>query len=278
MTTTDATCGNNNGTITLGAVTGGIAPYTYSFNGTAFTATQFTITWLQEPILSRSRMPTDVSSMHRMQQLITGGPTAIAVTTTDASCGNSNGTITLGAVTGGTAPYTYSFNGSAFTATTVYNNLAAGTYTIAVKDANGCVFNAPDATVTNTGGALAITVTIADASCGNSNGTITLGAVTGGVAPYTYSVNGLHSLQRQFTITWQQATYTIAVKDANGCVFNAPIVTIANTGGINAIAVTTTDASCANSTGTITGRSNGWHSAIHLFIQWKCIYCNDSLQ
>jgi len=33
-------------------------------------------------------------------------------------------TITIGAVTGGTAPYTYSVDGSAFTATLVYNNLS----------------------------------------------------------------------------------------------------------------------------------------------------------
>ena len=56
----------------------------------------------------------------------------------NATCGNNNGSITLGAVTGGVGPYTYSVNGSAFTATTVYNNLAAGPYTIAVTDANGC--------------------------------------------------------------------------------------------------------------------------------------------
>ena len=42
----------------------------------------------------------------------------------------SNGSLTLGAVTGGVAPYTYSVDGSAFTATPVYNNLAAGTHTL----------------------------------------------------------------------------------------------------------------------------------------------------
>ena len=35
------------------------------------------------------------------------------------------GLVTLGAVTGGVAPYTYSFDGSAFTATTSYTNLSA---------------------------------------------------------------------------------------------------------------------------------------------------------
>ncbi len=86
-------------------------------------------------------MPMDAYSMHRMQQSITTEPVRQPLQLPqDATCGNNNGTITLGAVTGGVGPYTYSVNGSAFTATTVYNNLAAGNYTIAVTDANGCIF------------------------------------------------------------------------------------------------------------------------------------------
>ena len=68
------------------------------------------------------------------------GPTAVTVTATNAACGGTNGTLTIGVVTGGAAPYTYSVDGSAFTATLVYNNLAAGSHTIEVTDANGCVF------------------------------------------------------------------------------------------------------------------------------------------
>ena len=44
--------------------------------------------------------------------------TAVVVTPVDASCGLSNGSVTIGAVTGGTAPYTYSFNGGAYGAAT----------------------------------------------------------------------------------------------------------------------------------------------------------------
>ena len=74
----------------------------------------------------------------------TGGASAIAVTPINASCGNNNGTITLGAVTGGVGPYANSVNGAAFSTNTIYNNLAAGNYPLVVSDANGCIFNAPD--------------------------------------------------------------------------------------------------------------------------------------
>src|SRR4029077_10235823 len=182
----------------------------------------------------------------------TGGATAIAVTHIDASCGNANGSITLGAVTGGLAPYTYSVGGSAYTATLVYNNLAANTYAVSVKDANGCIFNAPDVVIANTSGATAIAVTHIDASCGNANGSITLGAVTGGLAPYTYSVGGSAYTATLVYSNLAANTYTVSVKDANGCIFNAPDVVIANTGGATAIAVTHIDASCGNANGSIT--------------------------
>ncbi len=57
-------------------------------------------------------------AVHSPQLLLvsnTSGPTAIATTVVNAACGASNGSITLGAVTGGVAPYTYSVDGSAFT-------------------------------------------------------------------------------------------------------------------------------------------------------------------
>jgi gliding motility-associated-like protein len=41
-------------------------------------------------------------------------------------------------ITGGTAPYQYSFNGSAMTTTTSYPNLVPGAYQLSVLDASGC--------------------------------------------------------------------------------------------------------------------------------------------
>ena len=87
------------------------------------------------------------------------GPTAIATTVVDATCGTSNGSITLGTVTGGVAPYIYSVDGSPFTGTTGYSNLAAGSHPIQVKDANGCIF-AASATVADTGGPTAIVTNV----------------------------------------------------------------------------------------------------------------------
>ena len=186
---TNPTCGNANGTITIGAVTGGTPTYTYSFNGGGFTATT------SYTGLAAGTYPIIVQDANGCQFTISKvivnvpGPTALATTTTNASCGASTGTVTIGAVTGGTAVYTYSFNGSAFTATTSYTGLAANSYPVIVQDANGCQFTTT-AIVVNSSGPTALAVTHTDATCGNSNGTVTIGAVTGGVAAYSYSFNG----------------------------------------------------------------------------------------
>src|SRR4029079_9417509 len=253
VTPTDASCGASNGTVTVGAVTGGAAPYTYSINGSAFTTTTvynnlaagpYTIAVTDNNGCIFTAAPVSVNN--------TGGPTDVVVTPTDASCGASNGTVTIGAVTGGAAPYTYSINGSAFTTTTVYNNLAAGPYTIAVTDNNGCIFTAPAVTVGNTGGPTDVVVTPTDASCGASNGTVTVGAVTGGAAPYTYSINGSAFTTTTVYNNLAAGPYTIAVTDKNGCTFTAPAVNGNNTGGPAAVVVTPTDATCGNSNGTVT--------------------------
>ena len=119
---------------------------------------------------------------------VNAGPTAIVTTVVNASCGASNGSVTLGTVTGGLAPFTYSFDGSPFTATTIYTNLAAGTYAVEVMDANSCVFSTT-ASISNSTGPTAIATTTTNETCGSANGTLTLGVVTGGVGPFTYSVD-----------------------------------------------------------------------------------------
>ena len=94
--------------------------------------------------------------------IVIGGPSSIAIATTNSHCINADGTVTLGPVTGGVGPYMYSFDGSGFTSTTNYTNLAAGTYAVIVQDANGCTFNS-SAVVGNSGGPTAAAVTSTDA-------------------------------------------------------------------------------------------------------------------
>src|SRR5690606_25942039 len=117
------------------------------------------------------------------------GPSAFTATATASSCGRANGSITVNAVTGGTAPYTYSADGTNFQEAATLTGLLAGEHTITVKDANGCIITM-DVEVEDVAGPAGLELASTASTCGASNGSITVGKVTGGTAPYTYSIDG----------------------------------------------------------------------------------------
>jgi mono/diheme cytochrome c family protein len=78
-----------------------------------------------------------------------GGPTLTAATT-NASCGNNDGSMQITA-TGGKQPYQYSMDGNTFGTSASFASLAAGNYTITVKDANNCTSTASASIAVNQG-------------------------------------------------------------------------------------------------------------------------------
>ena len=70
---------------------------------------------------------------------ISTAPSAMSAQTDDPTClGDEDGSIQIQEITGGTAPYLFSVNGSPFSNQTFYNQLGAGDYEIIVQDAMGC--------------------------------------------------------------------------------------------------------------------------------------------
>ncbi len=131
-------CGKNDGTITITA-TGGVAPYQYSLNGgakqssnvfSALAGGTYSVVIYDSKPCSFTLNGISVSS---------AGTTlaATATVTANTGCITPNGSVQLSA-TGGTGPYQYSFNSSAFSSTTSYPGLAAGNYSAAAKDSKGC--------------------------------------------------------------------------------------------------------------------------------------------
>ncbi|MEO8150883.1 MAG: T9SS type A sorting domain-containing protein [Bacteroidia bacterium] len=125
--------GGNNGKIDL-SVTGGVTPYTYSWSNGATTkvisvlsAGSYTIT------TTDNKGCTKTGSYPVTEPPIL----AIAMSKTNPSMGGNNGTAT-GNPSGGTSPYTYSWNTSPIKTTATISGLGSGTYTITVTDFNGC--------------------------------------------------------------------------------------------------------------------------------------------
>jgi len=222
----NATCGGANGNIRA-TVSGGVGPFTYSWNtapvqnnDTAFAvlAGTYTVTVTDQNDMSTSTGIITVTN--------SPGPTSVVVIPSNASCGGSTGSLTIGAVTGGTAGYTYSVNGGPYTTTTNYSGLAAGNYTVVVKDANGCTFTTTTS-VGNNSGPTSVIVNGQNFVCEGTMANFVVGPVTGGTAPYTYTwigPNGFTStIPNPIINAWMGAsgTYTLTVTDANGCNTNA---------------------------------------------------------
>jgi len=140
----------------------------------------------------------------------------LATTATNANCvGGADGTATVSA-SGGTGPYTYSWNDGNSQTDSVATGLSSGTYTVTVQDVNGCAA-IDSASVMEPTTPLAVSVTNVDADCnGGSNGSAT-GVGSGGTMPYSFQWD---DPAFQTTDTAQGLTagmYTVVITDANGC-------------------------------------------------------------
>lgn len=154
----------------------------------------------------------------------------ITANSTSANCGANNGTASV-SVNGGIPPYSYSWSSGNNTPTV--NGLAAGTYTINVSDASGCIMSA-NTTVAQGAAPGTISLNSTPVSCyGGNNGSASVN-VNGGLQPYTYlwSNNSTAS-----AITGLNAgTYNVSVTTANGCIstgsitVNQPLAPLSLTG------------------------------------------------
>jgi hypothetical protein len=133
-------CTSSDGSITAVA-SGGVQPYQYSIDGgTVFQASaefkNLTAGTYSLTVKDANACITTVESV-----TLTNSATTLVVSETLAvsgGCKTNTGSISVTA-TGGQPPYQYSSNGTSFGSSSTLDGLSAGTYTITVKDAMGCL-------------------------------------------------------------------------------------------------------------------------------------------
>ncbi|HEY0898125.1 MAG TPA: SprB repeat-containing protein, partial [Sphingobacteriaceae bacterium] len=219
VSSTDVRCfGGSDGTLTVSA-TGGTGPYSYTVNG--ITNTTGTFTGL--PAGSYKVRITDQANGCFVQSTVVIGQPAAELTAvaTPAKCfGEPTGSVTVSA-SGGTPGYTYTLNGTSNNAG-FFPNLAAGTYSIIVQDAQGCQITVT-ATIGEPTDPLTIAASAFNNNCrGGSTGSITAVA-SGGVPGYTYTLNGISNTGGNFT-NLAAGTYLVLVEDANGCSASTEVI------------------------------------------------------
>jgi len=125
-----------------------------------------------------------------------------------------NGTASGTALTG-QAPYTYSWNDPALQTTANPTGLCAGTYTLTLTDANGCVVQGLASVVETSSYTTSITASSNITCNGAGDGSATV-TVSGGVLPYTYAWSNSATTSSVTGLT--PATYSVTVTDANNCI------------------------------------------------------------
>ena len=140
----------------------------------------------------------------------------LSVTTNNITCNGANNGNAIVNVTNGTAPYTYEWSNGQTNAQTT--NLSTGTYTVTVRDNNGCSvvesleITQPDALTTS----LSATSILCNGQTSNITNT-----VAGGTPNYTYNWNNGSTTQNLEGVGG--GTYSVTVTDANSCVATASV-------------------------------------------------------
>jgi gliding motility-associated-like protein len=223
MTQTPSQCSAQNGTATA-TPNGGTAPYTYAWNTTPAQATQ-TATGLApgQYIVT----VTDGTGCTTIDTVIVMGTGSLPFTTSQVNVlcnGGNNGSASF-TPTGGTAPFTYTWNPNV-SATGSATTLTAGVYTVDVTDNYGCsnsfTFNITEPPLIP----ISANPSPPDSICIGGSTTISVNP-TGGAPPYTFNwLNGpgnTNSLTVNPSVT---TTYSCVVGDACGNQADTGLVTV----------------------------------------------------
>ena len=227
--TTDVSCfGGNDGTATVS--TGNAFPgFTYLWNdGNSQTTNPATGLAQGNYIVT----VTDTLGCVMTANTTINEPTQLTINfaPSDNLCPDScAGTISSGA-SGGTFPYTHSWNDPNAQVTGTATGLCSGTYTLILKDFLNCTIT--DSSTIVDPPVMTLNPTAAAASCNQSDGSVDVSVTANGLAPFTYSWSDGISVVGSTSIVngLPAATYFATVTDSNGCSVT-DTVTIPNLSG-----------------------------------------------
>jgi gliding motility-associated-like protein len=266
--TIDATCNLGvDGSATATLVSGGTPPYTYSWS-TVPVQTNTTATGLAAGVYTVTC--TDVGGCTGTATVTINEPPALVASVqnvTHTLCALNNGSVE-GVGAGGTGAFTYSWNSVPVQNTAIASNLAPGTYTVIITDANGCTSSTSVTINPSTIPVVSPTVVGQNPIC-VSQSTILDAPVVGGTPPYTYfwyqpptglSAYNIQSPTANPTVT---TTYMVDVTDVNGCL-SQPASTTVTVYDPLVVTPTGTTAICIGASATISvSGSGGDGSAIY---------------
>jgi len=233
---------NNNGTLTVGTVLGGVPPFVYSIDGINYQADNKFYNIGAGVHHMYTKDATGVVSIYT----VTSSPLCpinVSYVATDASCNKGDAILTLSPAYG-TGPYAYTLDGINYQPGNTFSNLLAGNYTFTVKDANGVTFSGY-ATIKSKCPVVFAAQT--DPTCGRQDGTINATGYNG-TLPYQFSIDGINFQTNNLFTGLAAGNYTVTIKDADGFI-DTTVVTLSSNCLLLNINITNTV--CGNASGAI---------------------------
>lgn len=214
---------DSTGVITLNAF-GATAPYRYQRVGFGALSPINTFTGLKA--VTHNFHIEDTNQCYLDTAITLTQPTRVSGTVSVAFVlcyGDTSGSITLNG-TGGVNPYTYAIGTGLYDTTRVFTPLAAGTYTIHIKDNNGCIRDT-NITVTQPAELKFTSLQITHPLCfGLQTGQVVITAA-GGIPNYTYAIGSGAFVSSSTFSGLSAGQYTFRLRDNNGCIKDT-VVTI----------------------------------------------------
>lgn len=215
-TKVDVNChGDGSGSIVLNPA-GGTLPYFYAWSNGNTTADNLNLPAGNYTVDITDNNGCIKSYSYAIEQPLS--PLSGIIEIRDVSCFDGNDGQLTATISGGTAPYSYSWSNGA--ASSVIGDLTANSYSLEVVDAKNCVINL-NATVNQPAAPIALSSNVVNVNChGAQTGSIDL-IVTGGTAGYTYEWSNGASIMlsnvQQDLIAIPADSYLVRVVDAKGC-------------------------------------------------------------
>ncbi len=221
LITHESAVGTSDGSIDI-AISGGTAPYGYSWSNSLVTEDIFGITAGSYGVTVTDMLGCAKSAAYNVTASA-GCNLIVNVAPSDESApGASDGAVYANVVSG-TAPFTYAWNGGAPGAPDSLLGLTGGAYQLIVEDALSCTDTVNYVIGTNC--VLTVTTSVTDESyAGASDGSATIIANGGAVTPYVYLWFDGDSLPTHTGLT--AGTYALSVADNGGNCFHFDSVTV----------------------------------------------------
>lgn len=258
--------GGNTGTASVN-VTSGTPGFTYLWSPTGGTAATGTGLTMGNYICT----VTDSQGCVTTQSVTITEPSPLASTliSDTATCGNSNGSAAIVGVTGGVGPYTYLWSTSQ--TTTTISNLAGGTYSVTITDANGCSLVESINVIAIAAQVVTTQSTVNPFCYGGTSGAASVN-VTGGISPFIYSwapIGGNSAIATNLSA----GIYTVTVIGNDGCI-QTQLVTLTQPAALQ-VANTIVPENCSNTDGSASVSITGGTPAYTYL--WSTTSTNDTI-